>query len=41
MARGSHSSPQKTTRGKRHKSKLKISRLIKNNNAILNKLKNN
>lgn len=41
MARGSHNSPQRTTRGKRHKSKLKTSRLIENNNAIINKLKNN
>lgn len=40
MARGLHSSPQKTTRGKRHKSQLKTLKLIKNNNAILNKLKN-
>jgi len=41
MARGSHNSPQRTTRGKRRKSTLKTIRLIENNNAVLNKFRNN
>jgi hypothetical protein len=34
-----HSSPQKTTHGKRRKSILKTERLLQNNRIVLNKLK--
>jgi hypothetical protein len=34
-----HTSPQKTTHGKRRKSVLKTERLLQNNRMVLNKLK--
>lgn len=40
MARGKHSSPQRTKFNKRKKSTVKTAKLIKQNEAILNKLQN-
>jgi hypothetical protein len=39
MARGKHSSPQRTKTGKSRKSVVKTFKLIKQNELILNKLK--
>lgn len=39
MARGNHSSPQRTKTGKSRKSVVKTFKLIKQNELILNKLK--
>jgi hypothetical protein len=38
MARGSHSSPQRTGRGKQRKSQLKSLKRLHNNSEVLNKL---
>lgn len=40
MARGKHSSPQRTDFNKRKKSQLKVVKLIKQNELILRKLQN-
>jgi hypothetical protein len=40
MAKGKHSSPQRTDRNKRRKSQLKTLKLIKQNDAVLNNIKN-
>lgn len=39
MARGKHSSPQRTDFNKRRKSQLKTAKLVKQNDLILSKLK--
>lgn len=39
MARGKHSSPQRTDFNKRRKSQLKTTKLIKQNDLVLSKLK--
>ena len=41
MAKGKHSSPQRTDRNKRRKSQLKTLKLVKQNNIILKKLQQN
>jgi len=40
MAKGKHSSPQRTDRNKRRKSQLKTLKLIKQNDAVLKNIKN-
>ena len=40
MARGTHSSPQRTKFNKRKKSQLKTAKLIKQNEVLIKKLQN-
>lgn len=40
MAKGKHSSPQRTDFSKRRKTQLKTAKLIKQNDAVLNNIKN-
>ena len=40
MAKGKHNSPQRTDFTKRRKSQLKVIKLIKQNDLVLNKLAN-
>ena len=40
MARGNHSSPQRTDFNKRKKSQVKVIKLIKQNELVLRKLQN-
>lgn len=40
MARGKHSSPQRTDFNKRKKSQVKVIKLIKQNELVLRKLQN-
>lgn len=40
MARGKHSSPQRTDFSKRRKSQLKTAKLIKQNNLVLKSITN-